>query len=201
MLEGAGPLSGTQAVPRGEAAMSPAVPEDEGLAIAATLAGDRAAFGLFVERYGQRAYRAAAFMLGPARAEADDVVQDAFVDALQGLRTYRSLAPFYPWFHAILRRATMRHMRRHRPRAAAPYEEPSTPPRVADAELAWALARLTFHKREVLLLHHVLGYGVNEIAHICRVSAGTVKSRLYHARREMAALLGEAEDRGSHTRP
>lgn len=175
-----------------------AVPEDEACAIRATLSGERAAFGLFFERYAQRAYRSAAFLLGSRRADAEDVVQEAFLDALRGLRTYRPTQPFYPWLYAILRRRAMQHLSRRQPPPPEP-PTPDAPPGMVGAELSWALAHLTVERREVLLLHHVLGYGVDEIARMCRVPPGTVKSRLHRARVTLGGLLGEANgDAGGH---
>lgn len=165
-------------------------PEDEVAAVHDTLHGNPAAFGLFFERYGQRAYRSAVFLLGPARGDAEDVVQETFVDALHGLRSYRPTRPFYPWLYTILRRRVARHrrMRSDMDLDAAPPVPDST----EDADLYWALSHITLERREVLLLHHVLGYGVQEIAAMLGVPAGTVKSRLARAREAMARLLREA---------
>lgn len=174
--------------------------DDEAAAVRDALQGNPAAFGLFFERYGQRAYRSAVFLLGPDRADAEDIIQETFLDALRGLRTYRLKDPFYPWLYAILRRRVIRH-RRLQARSKQPRlirttqdgdETGSASDPTEDADLRWALSRITLERREVLLLHHVLGYGMREIADMLGIPAGTVKSRLGRARKAMAKLLGEA---------
>ena len=129
--------------------------DDESCAVRDALHGNPAAFALFFDRYGQRAYRSAVFLLGSDRADAEDVVQDTFIDALRGLRGYRPSQPFYPWLYTILRRRVIRQrrMRRRcdRPGPVRANEDGgpsgSAPDPTEDADLSWALSCLPLERR------------------------------------------------------
>ena len=61
------------------------------------------------------------------------------------------------------------------------------------AELWDAVGKLSHVQREVIVLHYQSDLGVAEIAEILRISEGTVKSRLYYARKTLAKWLGDVE--------
>ena len=60
--------------------------------------------------------------------------------------------------------------------------------------LVEALRTLPVRQRQVIVLHHLVGLPVEEVAQTLRVPAGTVKSQLSRGRRALAARLGEAEE-------
>ena len=73
--------------------------EDKGL-VAKSLAGDRDAFGVLVERYAQQARRVARAVLGDPD-DADDAAQDGFLSALVKLAQYDTRRPFGPWLMLV----------------------------------------------------------------------------------------------------
>ena len=60
--------------------------------------------------------------------------------------------------------------------------------------LVEALRSLPVRQRQVIVLHHLVGLPVEEVAQTLRVPAGTVKSQLSRGRRALAARLREAEE-------
>lgn len=80
------------------------------------------------------------------------------------------------------------------------FEGPAAPDEylgVADRDqLERGFRRLTPDERAILVLHHYVGYGPTEIAELLGRPAGTIRSRLHHARRAMRAAL-DAEARVS----
>src|SRR5216110_2615773 len=91
-------------------------PEDKDL-VDQTLAGDREAFGVLVDRYAAQARRVARAVLGDP-VDADDAAQDGFLSALVKLAQYDSRRPFGPWLMRIVANAATDRRRRW-PRCAS----------------------------------------------------------------------------------
>jgi RNA polymerase sigma-70 factor, ECF subfamily len=176
---------------------------DDASLIAATLAGDNAAFGRLVEAYQDRLYNSLLRVLGSAE-DAADIVQDAFVQAYTKLDSFRGSAAFYTWLYRIAFNLAMSHARRgHRTasldeRRSLVGDEPMDGQVPAEegvlererAELVHAaLAELSMDYRQVLVLREIDGCRYDEIAEILALPVGTVRSRLFRARLEMRDLL------------
>src|SRR2546425_6738283 len=100
---------------------------DETALVARALAGDRAAFGVLVERYAAPARRVARAVLADPD-DADDAAQDALLAALVKLQQYDPRRPFGPWLMRIVANAaTDRRRRRTVRRAGAPLPHPPPP--------------------------------------------------------------------------
>jgi RNA polymerase sigma-70 factor (ECF subfamily) len=84
---------------------------DDASLIAATLAGDTAAFGRLVGTYQDRLYNSLLRVLGSAE-DAADIVQDAFVQAFTKLDTFRGSSAFYTWLYRIAFNLAMSYARR-----------------------------------------------------------------------------------------
>lgn len=173
-----------------------------------TKAGDTRAFGTLVERYMRRAYYGALGLVG-SREDAMDLSQEAFVRAFRARHTIDPDRPFYTWLYQILRRLCFNHTRDRRTRrrgidAAESWlvEQASARTAAMDPERALeaaeaqrrvreALESLSDRDREVLVLKEFEGLRYREIAEVIGVPIGTVMSRLYSARRRLAAALEE----------
>jgi RNA polymerase sigma-70 factor (ECF subfamily) len=176
---------------------------DDASLIAATLAGDTAAFGRLVAAYQDRLYNSLLRVLGSAE-DAADIVQDAFVQAFTKLNTFRGSSAFYTWLYRIAFNLAMSHARRgHRTaslddRKALVGEEPMDGQPTAEAgvmqqeraELVHAaLGALSMDYRQILVLREIDGCRYDEIAEILELPVGTVRSRLFRARLQMRDLL------------
>jgi RNA polymerase sigma-70 factor (ECF subfamily) len=179
--------------------------------------GDVGSFGELVERYKERAYMMA---LGIVRNHEDamDLSQEAFVKAWKSLRSFRDGSEFYPWFYAILRNTCLNALRSRRRRgevsldaareagydAVDPSPDPASQLEREEARRAVLeeLQSLSPAHREILLLRHFEELSYREMARVLDCPVGTVMSRLYAARRALAARLssrGEPVGRSSRT--
>jgi RNA polymerase sigma-70 factor, ECF subfamily len=164
-----------------------------------TRAGDEAAAERLVRLHLGAAY-AVAFSVTRNPEDAEDVAQDAFVQALERLHECRDPARFAGWLIRIVRNRALNHRRYLGRRAAAPLEDAHAassrddPARDAErAELRERLTRavsgLTETQREVLLLHDMEGWKHREIAAALGMPDGTVRYHLFQARRAMRGRL------------
>lgn len=161
--------------------------------------GDRHAADRLLERY-LRACRAVALAVTGTEPDADDVCQEAFVTAIERIDECREPERFGAWLLQIVRNRARNQVRYQTVRRTVPLDDrdPAGGPSPADAveqdelrrRLLAALATLTELQREVVLLHDLEGWKHREIAERLGVPAGTVRSHLYHARRQMRKALG-----------
>lgn len=158
------------------------------------LSGHKQAFGQLVRRYQSEAIGHAVALLGNL-PDALDVVQGAFLAAFQALDRFDSKRRFYPWFYTILRNRCYKQRIRQQKCSgqSMPYtqwlevrEDSESPERTAVVQEV--LQRLSTEDRELLTLKHIDGLTYNELADRLGKPAGTVMSRLYHARCRFRAL-------------
>ncbi len=171
--------------------------------------GDRKAFRALVDRTHQTVYRVALRILNDS-AGAEDVVQETYVRAWQGLAKVRDPLAVYGWICRIARNVATDQLRsRGRKRALSldfPVGEGQSPlvellahpgagpeGRLGDAEVAKAvrdaIASLKEKHRLVLTLRELDGMSYEELAIALGCSMGTVESRLHRARKGLARKL------------
>lgn len=171
---------------------------DEYLA-ASAMAGDRAAFSRLAERWEKRLLAHAYRLTGDAE-QARDVAQESWGDIARALPRLNDAAHFPAWAYRIVtRRAadTIRKLQRERKLAAAYAAEPAETEisaaaveAKADAKpLESAIAALPAAQKAAVALYYREGFSTAEIAAALGVPAGTVKTRLMHARRNLRAAL------------
>ena len=170
---------------------------DEHELIAALKRREPAAARELVRSCGDRLIRSA-FLLCGNQADAQDLAQETFLQALQSMHRFHGRSSVYTWLHAILLNIS-RHYKRKQKRfvsddALEDSPFPAEPLLQLDAEftsssLADALGRLSRAHREVLVLRFYEGMKLHEIANHLGLSKGTVKSRLHYAIAEMQKLL------------
>ena len=149
-------------------------------------------------------YRVTMAVLGD-EADARDAAQEAFITAWRQIRSVRDPAKFDAWLqrvavnaarmtHRSRRRRGVREIPQSRLGAARPGPVDDGTPgdaRVLDA----ALRTLDIDQRSILVLHHLEGQSVAEIAGLLDIPVGTVKSRLHTARKALqGAIDAEAVD-------
>ena len=159
--------------------------------VAATLGGDRAAFEALLDRHVDRVRLLAARMLQPQDAE--DVVQEALLQAFLGLDRLRNPERFGSWLYGItLNLARMRLRRRDPlPLDAGVVEKPAADGETALDAVREALDVLPRREREAVLLHYVEGLAQHEVAALVGERPGTVRVRLHRARRRLRGHLAE----------
>jgi RNA polymerase sigma-70 factor (ECF subfamily) len=186
--------------------------------------GDGAAFATLVERHQRQLYRLAMRMTG-SEADAQEVLQEAFLNAYQKLPLFRGEAQFSSWLYRIAANSALMRLRRKRRAPDALGEQPlelagprfsaegaMEPTSISDwsqradermmstelgAAIDKAVQGLPEDYRTVFLLKDVDGLSNEEIAHALDLSVPAVKSRLHRARLALRERLGEFFDRGS----
>lgn len=179
--------------------------EEEAL-VARARQGDEAAWTALVRRHQEPVFRLAYLILGARpdeTAAAEDVTQEAFVNAYLKLDQFEDGRPLRPWLLAIAA-----NLARNRRRSLGRYwaalrrwwekvqveKEATTPAeeRRDDARVLWqAIRRLSTDHQQALYLRYFLDMAEAEMAEVLGVAPGTVKSRLYRARQALADVLRE----------
>jgi RNA polymerase sigma-70 factor (ECF subfamily) len=176
--------------------------------INAALSGDTDAFGNLVRKYQDRLYHAMTHMLGSA-ADAEDVVQDSFVQAFLKLETFRRNSGFYTWLYRIAVNAAISLKRRRRVLPSIDRMHETTPLEPVDrgpspdgpliereraGQLHAAMATLADDYRQVLVLREMEGFDYQAIADVLDLPVGTVRSRLFRARMQLREQLKSVLD-------
>ena len=169
---------------------------DDRAAIARVLAGDRAAFEILVRRYNQRLFRAAR-AITHSDADAEDVIQQAWLDVFRKLAQFRGDASFATWATRIAVHQAVATTRK-RPLVAEVIDAASDV--APDAELSRAqigallescLASIPQGNREVMVLRDVLELDTAETAACLGLTEEAVRVRLHRARAAVAAAVTE----------
>jgi RNA polymerase sigma-70 factor, ECF subfamily len=138
--------------------------------------------------------------------DAEDAVQQALWTAWSDLPGLRDPARIDAWLYRLVVRASYRAGKSRRRRASIVQIAPDMEdiPGVGGADeiadrdaLEHAFASLTTEHRAVVVLHHFLGLGLDEIAAIVGVPAGTARSRLHYALLKLRTALEAAEPAGT----
>ncbi len=180
---------------------------DEAL-VRAAQRGNMKAFEELVGRHRDKVY-ARAFSMMRNEEDAIDISQEAWVKGWQRLKQFQGDSSFLTWMTRIVINLcldTLRRQKRQRAESIEGLEEESggverqmpvvTTNPTAGLErselrqrIDKALGQLTFEHRTVLVLHEFEELEYKEIAKRMQCSIGTVMSRLFYARRKMAALM------------
>lgn len=181
---------------------TPAVPHDreEARWVLRAQAGEAAGQRWLLERYRARMVRLAAHVLR-GEADAEDVAQEAFVQAFRHLGALRGDgSAFAPWLRRIVVRRCLDYLRRLGPQREVPegqmqdWADGGSAARTDTRLLVETLLdKLTPPLRAALVLRECEGMDYEEIADVLRVPVGTVRSRLHAARAQFRLLWLAAE--------
>jgi RNA polymerase sigma-70 factor (ECF subfamily) len=177
------------------------------------LSGQTALFEILMRRYNERVYRVARAIVRDD-GEAEDVMQQAYVNAYASLRQFAGKARFATWLTRIAINESLARVRRRGRYEAFDDERSNVEPFMAEqsspdperqaftgelrALLEWAIDGLPDGAREVFVLREVEGLSTAETADALGVSEDVVKTRLSRAK---AALRRTVMDRSGATTP
>lgn len=184
--------------------------QNDGAAIEAVLAGDRDAYGSLVIRHSRMLFRLAYRMTGN-EADADDIVQEAFLRGYQKLETFEARANFGTWIYRIAVHCALDRLEIRRRELARQVSEETDPEKDAVQVADWAagperlvlsgeigslsreaLQALTAMERMAFVLRHMEERNTDEIAAALDVAPNTAKQTVYRAvqkmRKRLAAL-------------
>jgi RNA polymerase sigma-70 factor (ECF subfamily) len=152
-------------------------------------AGDLRAFEELVRLYQAEVFRFA-WHLTRDRSLAEDITQETFLRAFRFINGYRGTQRFGSWLFAIARNCSMDALRKRGTIAEHDGREArATPDASTRAELDAALAAVSAEHRDAFLLVEVFGLSYQEAADVLGVAVGTVKSRMFRARRALCAAI------------
>jgi RNA polymerase sigma-70 factor (ECF subfamily) len=196
----------TMATAPGSDVLSENAEQDDQDVIRQILEGNTALFELLMRRYNERVYRAARSIIRDEH-EAEDVMQQAYVNAFTHLNQFNGSARFSTWLTRIAVNESLARVRRQGRYESFDDEswngEPfmsdvpsENPERQAFAQelrglLEWAIDSLPDGMREVFVLREVEGLSTSEVAACLGVSDEVVKTRLSRGRALLRRLLLE----------
>jgi RNA polymerase sigma-70 factor, ECF subfamily len=173
------------------------VPLDDLTLVVRAQEGDVRAFEVLARRHEAALYRTAVRVTGN-RAEAEDALQEALLDAWRNLDRFRGDAAFSTWMYRLVTNRCVAGLRRRRTEpaadAGADVAAPDSPEQAAllDLELA-ALGRavqdLPDDLRVCWVLRELEGLGYGDIAGITGVTETAVRGRIHRARVRLAGVM------------
>ena len=168
--------------------------------------GDAEAFEAIYKQYSRRVYALCLRMLGDP-TEAEDVVQEAFLQLFRKIHTFRGESAFSSWLHRLTANIVLMRFRKKRPHTVSLDEltrgdednggtvrefgapDPRMRSLVDRVNLQRAIRRLPAGYKRMLLLHDLDGYEHNEIAAILNCSVGNSKSQVHKSRKKLREFL------------
>ena len=198
------------------------IAESDAVAVKRTLAGERDAFRVLVERHSHNVFRLAYRMTGN-RPDAEEVVQEAFLRAYQKLGKFEARANFGTWVYRIAANYAIDRMRQRKKEEArkvepAVHEEgmendpvtlvqdaKPTPERLAHnielrKQMEIALAALSHSERTAFVMRHWEGCAIEEIAEVLKSSSGAAKNTVFRAVQKLRLALQPFVGRGTQVR-
>jgi RNA polymerase sigma-70 factor (ECF subfamily) len=164
--------------------------------IAASLAGNLAAFEQLYRRHQPRVYALCWRLCGNDPHWAEDVLQETFVQAWRKLSGFRGEAALTTWLHRLAVNIVLAERRRGSARLRMASDPMPSEDLVvaaddthADQDLEAAIASLPPRARLVLVMHELHGYSHGEIAGMSGMAEGTSRAQLNRARKLMQQHL------------
>lgn len=186
-----------------------AVPDDAAL-LARVAGGDHEAFATLMRRHEDRVFAVCMRLMG-SRAAALDASQETFLTLYRKAGQYRATAAVGTWLYRItvntcydLLRKEKRRRSERIPEHLDPVDSAAQDPYTSvelRPSIEVALSQLSPEFRSVVVLADVQGFSLPEVAQTLELPVGTVKSRLFRARRQLAATLGNLSMDSDHQRP
>lgn len=175
-----------------------------------TLRGETQAYNHLVQRYQRQVYNLAYRMVGSAE-DAGDMVQETFLRAYGALQSFRQDASFLTWLYKIASNLCIDHLRSRRAKGALSLDfeleegrEPAADRLMGPEEtvvrgavgdiVQKAVMNLPAKYRVVVVMRHLQGMSVEEIANQLELPSGTVKTHLFRGREMLRERLGSVLD-------
>lgn len=166
---------------------------------------DQAAFGELYHRYKDRMYYYFYRMLGNSPEQANDFLQELFMKLIEKPESYNPSFAFATWLYSVANNMCKNEYRRREIRkeyqAAEALEpkidylsDPSVEPEKLIEKVFATLDHLGEEHRSAFLLRYREGFSIKEVAEILGLPEGTVKSRLFYAKKLLAEKLNYLKD-------
>ncbi|MBN2686423.1 MAG: sigma-70 family RNA polymerase sigma factor [Pontiellaceae bacterium] len=185
-------------------------PDDDALVLKAQQ-GDVHAFDELVERYHGKIY-GLVYNMTSNREDAEDLVQEIFVKAYRALPRFKGKSSFYTWLYRIAVNKTINYRKKRNRKRAISLDQFDNEIKLDEVyhdltskgsplrnlslselqkKLNEAMQNLSEKHRTVVVLHDMQGVPHEDIAKMVGASVGTIRSRLFYARRQLQTELTE----------
>lgn len=186
-------------------------PDDDKDLVERAKTGDTTAFDELVLKYSARLY-GLVYHMTSNREDASDVLQDVFAKAYRSLKRFRGNSSFYTWIYSIAVNMTLNFLKKRNRRRGMSLDDiesgigndaeflelttgnsPSQEVNLRELQqrLNDAMMQLSDDHRAVVTMFDIQGLPHAEISKILGVSAGTIRSRLFYAHRQLQNFLEE----------
>lgn len=174
--------------------------ESDDVLIQAVKDGDCEAFGPLIERYKIPIYRLV-YRMVRNRDDAEDLVQEIFIKAYNGIKGFKSGNRFFPWLSRIAVNHTLNYIKKEKKVEVQPlewaenYDDGKNDPveiveqKMLKEKIARAMARLPEEYRIILILRVEEELSYEEISQSLNIPRGTVMSRLARARQRLREIF------------
>ncbi|PEA54176.1 RNA polymerase subunit sigma-70 [Bacillus pseudomycoides] len=157
--------------------------------------GDKEAFNQLLQPYIQKAYQTA-YLIVDDKGLAEDAVQESLIQTYESIPRFNGeIASFKTWFHQILIHTTLKQKRKKR----FAFLQPETWFRIKDVKtpehnyliqeesqmILNAVQQLSIKHQIVIILFYYQDLSILEISEVLNVKEGTVKSRLFKAKKKL----------------
>ena len=174
--------------------------------------GSEAAFRTLVDRYQRRVYSTIRAFV-PAPADAEDLVQEVFLDVYQSVHQFRGKAALSTWLYRLATSRALKHVRKGQARKRFAFltslfgpdnevlhhpVDPRHPAALLEGEqqlgqLQQAIARLPAQQQAAFMLRHRQDLTHQEIAEVLQTSVSAVESMLVRAKKTLRSTLNRAD--------
>ncbi len=171
------------------------------------LAGDIEAFNELMAAHEDRVF-AVCFRMLRNREAALDATQDTFLTVFRKADRYQAKAAFSTWLYRVAVNTCYDHLRRQKRKQADALPESHDPPDLASEDdfnavdvrpdIEAALADLSPEFRAAVVLVDLQGMSLDQASDTLEVPTGTIKSRLFRARKQLSQSLGNLRPPSEH---
>ena len=187
-------LTGAAALP-----VPPHQPTTDEVLVSSIAHGDKRAMQVLFARHNVRVYRFIARLLGDS-VPAEDLVSEVFLDVWRKAHQFEGRSQVSTWLLGIARYKALTHLRRRTvdqldEEAAHAIEDPADNPHTVLEKkdervlLRKALTQLSPAHREIIDLTYYHEKSMGEVSEILQIPEATVRTRMFYARKHLAALL------------
>ena len=177
------------------------IKETDNFIIERILSGDKSGYKDLANRHKDYAFTVA-YKIAGTREDAEEIAQDAFIQAFQALPTFNQEAKFTTWFYRIVFNAALMFKRKNRIRAedielsqSAQYVTADTDKNLKITEqqqyIQKAFNHLSPDDVTIITLFYLKELSLEEIAQVVGISAETVKVKLCRARKRLAETMSK----------
>lgn len=171
--------------------------KDESILIRRILDGHSEDYSYFIGRYAD-SVTALVAQLVTSREDAEELVQDAFINGFSHLGSFLGNASFHTWISRIAYRCALSHLRRRRIKYVeiderTPVNEADVDEAMADSrrteQLQRAITLLKPDEKTLIKLYYYDNFPIKDIAYIMGTEPGTVATRLHRIRKKLYLII------------